>query len=249
MWRLRLQLRKSRLLKDLVRALRQIRPDSFERQARAEVAFWRRWLVSEGLSWPEDYRSRFDPAAPIRGDLALVIDRVLRPKVEILDVGAGPVTAIGKIHPTKEIAIVATDPLADEYDALLRRYRRVPLVRTLRGFAETLHEVVGSRQFDIVHAQNSLDHSADPVAGVEEMLAVTKPGGFVFLFHEENEGKKEMYYAFHKWDFTCEKGNFVIRGPGPAGKRRNITGMLAGRAEVECSVEDGLILVVARKLR
>jgi hypothetical protein len=72
-------------------------------------------------------------------------------------------------------------------------------------------------------------------------------GAIVVLLHEENEGKNELYYALHKWDFTCEAGHFVIAGPGPDGPRRDITEIVAGRADVECSVGAGQILVVMRK--
>ena len=100
----------------------------------------------------------------------------------------------------------------------------------------------------MVHAVNSLDHSADPIAGIEEMLAMTRSGGFVVLLHEENEGRNELYFALHKWDFSCVSRHFFISGPGPQGDRRDITELLSGRATVECSVDDGNILVVMQKL-
>ena len=35
---------------------------------------------------------------------------------------------------------------------------------------------------------NALDHSFDPVLGIERMLQVTRPGGWVLLRHARNEG-------------------------------------------------------------
>ena len=177
----------------------------------------------------------------------MVIDRLPQAKVEILDVGAGPVTVIGKIHPSKRLAITATDVLAREYDALLDGFGVVPPVHTIHAQLEKLQDSLGARQFDLVHAQNSLDHCADPIAGVEAMLAVTRPGGFIVLLHEENEGRNELYHALHKWDFACTGGRFTITGPGPGGRARDITEMLAGRAEVECSTSSGEVLVVIRR--
>jgi SAM-dependent methyltransferase len=247
-WRLRLQLRKSSLLRSLVKLLRRAAPDTRDRHLRMEVAFWRRWLATEGLNWPEDYAMRFDPDAPVQEHLARVIDRLPGSVVQILDVGAGPVTVLGKTHPTKQLSITATDVLAREYNGLLADFDVKPLVRTQFAESEMLRHRLGDRQFDIVHAQNTLDHSANPFAALEEMLGLTKPEGFVVLLHEENEGKNELYHALHKWDFACEGGRFLISGPGPNGPRRDIAELMAGRAELECSIHHDEVLVVMRKL-
>ena len=247
-WRARVQLRRSALLKRLVEIARGFRSDPRDRHLRNEVRFWRRWLATEGLEWQDDYRHRFDPRLPIQEHLARLIDRIDGDKVEILDVGAGPVTVLGKTHKTKQLAITATDILAPEYNQLLDDFGLDPPVRTQFAASETLREQIGERQFDIVHAQNTLDHCADPFAAIEEMLALTNPGRFVVLLHEENEGEKERYYALHKWNFSCDGGRFLIAGPGPRGPRRDVTAMMSGRADVECSTASGDILVVMRKL-
>ncbi len=247
-WRLRLQARKSSLLRELVRRVRGMVPDTRERHLKGEVEFWRKWMATEGLSWPEDYRRRLDPSVPIDSYLAEVIDRFPAQSIDLLDVGAGPLTAVGKQHPTKTVRITATDVLAPEYNKLLDEFGIVPIVRTQFAEAEKLRSSLGSGEFDVVHAVNSLDHSADPLAGIEEMLALVRTGGFIVLHHEENEGSNELYFALHKWDFSCRSGHFLISGPGPGGGTRDVTELLSGRADVECSVAEGNILVVMQKL-
>jgi SAM-dependent methyltransferase len=137
--------------------------------------------------------------------------------------------------------------LAEEYQKLMRGYGVEPLVWTVYGEAEALRRQFGGRMFDIVHAQNSLDHTAEPLVGLREMLAVTKPDGYVVVLHAENEGKNESYHQLHKWDFTCENGHFVIGGPGPDGPKRDITMLLSNDGDVECSFLDGNVLVGIRK--
>ena len=247
-WRLRLQARKSSLLRELVRRIRGMMPDTRERHLKGEVEFWRKWMATEGLSWPEDYRRRMDPSLPIEPYLAAVIDRLPRQSIDLLDVGSGPLSAVGKLHSTKSVRITATDVLAPEYNELLDEFGIVPIVRTQFAEAEKLRSSLGERQFDIVHAVNSLDHSADPVAGIEEMLAMVRAGGFIVLLHEENEGMNELYFALHKWDFSSRAGHFLISGPGPRGGTRDVTELLSGRGDVDCSVDDGNILVVIQKL-
>ena len=246
-WRLRLQLRKSELLRWLVSRIRALLPDTRERHLRGEVGFWDRWLATQGLHWPDDYEYRLDPSGAVHEPLASILDSMAKTDLEILDVGAGPLTVIGKTHPGKRLSITATDVLAREYNALLDKFGVSPPVRTQFAEAEKLREQLAGRHFDIVHAQNSLDHSADPMAGIEEMLALTRPGGLVVLIHEENEGQNELYYALHKWDFACEDGHFVVGGPGPDGPRRDVTEMLAGKAEVECWSDGECVYVAVAK--
>lgn len=248
LWRLRLRLREHKLLRSLVERLRGLGSDSRDRHLRGEVGFWRRWLRTRGLSWPDDFARRFDPDTPVQPQLARLIDRLEGQQVEILDVGAGPVTVVGKRHPGKTVSVTATDVLARDYAQLLADFGLTAPSPTVYAEAEKLQEQLGDRQFDIVHAQNSIDHCADPIAAIGQMLAVTRPGGFVLLLHEENEGSNELYHALHKWDFTCERGHFVIAGPGPDGPRRDVTAMLAGSACVECALGAGAICVTIRKL-
>jgi SAM-dependent methyltransferase len=248
LWRARLKLRTSALARSIAERVRKLAPDTRPRHLRGEVGFWRRWLQSGGLGWPEDYAFRLDPRAPIQEHLARIIESIPQSRVEILDVGSGPLTVIGKVHPTKRLSITATDVLGSEYDALLGKLGIEPPVRPIAAEAERLRDTLGGRSFDLVHAQNALDHCADPFAAINEMVAVTRPGGFIVLLHEENEGEKERYHALHKWNFANEGGRFVIRGPGPGGPARDVTTMLESCAEVECSYLGDELLVTIRKV-
>jgi SAM-dependent methyltransferase len=197
-----------------------------------EVQFWRNWLSTKGMYWPEDYRARFDPERPLDGHLLPYVDRVDADRVRILDVGSGPLTKLGKTHPTKRLEIVATDLLASHYDRLLAELDVVPPVRSVYADAERLVEQFGPDAFDIVHAQNCIDHTADPHRAIEQMVAVAKPGGYVVLYHAENEGEREQYNQLHQWNFTCEDGSFIIRDR--TGRTVNMTDRLAEHCDVEC---------------
>jgi hypothetical protein len=96
-----------------------------------EVDFWTRWFGTKGLHWPDDYRRRLDPEAEL--DEPLIVDRLgdLGEEVAILDVGAGPLTALGKTYPGKTLRITPVDPLAPEYDKLLDEFGVDPPVRTI----------------------------------------------------------------------------------------------------------------------
>ena len=54
--------------------------------------------------------------------------------------------------------------------------------------------------FDIVHCANALDHCVDPFKALKEMYRVCKPGGWIYLRHAINSGKKERYSMQHQWN-------------------------------------------------
>jgi SAM-dependent methyltransferase len=215
-------------IKDLLHMPQVERSTALER----EVQFWRNWLSKKGMYWPDDYHARFDPDRLIDGHLATYIDCVDRDRVRVLDVGSGPLTKLGKKHLSKRIEITATDILADEYDRLLGEFGIVPPVRTIYADAERLVEQFGPDAFDVVNGQNCIDHTAHPREAIEQMVAVTRPGGYVVLFHAENEGQREHYDQLHQWNFTCEDGAFIIRDR--MGRTENMTQRLAASCDVEC---------------
>jgi SAM-dependent methyltransferase len=219
-------------IKDLLRMPQVERSVALE----GEVQFWRRWLSTKGMYWPDDYRARFDPDLPIGGHLASYVDRVDAEFVRILDVGSGPLTKLGKKHPSRRLEITATDLMAPDYDRLLAELGVVPPVRTVYADAERLAEQFGRDAFDIVHGQNCIDHMADPQRAIDQMVAVTRPGGYVVLYHAENEGQREHYNQLHQWDLTCEDGSFIIRDR--KGRTVNVTHRLAALCDVECKRVD-----------
>jgi SAM-dependent methyltransferase len=211
-----------------------------------EITFWRNWFLNEGLQWKRDFQERFNPDQPIQQHLYSYIEEIHNERVTILDVGSGPITKLGKKHPGKNIVITATDLLADSYDRLLNELAIEPLVRTIYADAENLVQQFGDNAFDIVHGQNCVDHMSDPVRAIEQMVAVTKPEGFVILLHAENEGQKEGYNQLHQWDFTCKEAAFVIRYRG--GREISITKRLsAAHCQVECRRDGDAILTAIRK--
>jgi hypothetical protein len=87
-----------------------------------EIEFRYRYLSTKGLLWPAEFRMRIDPESDVQGGFfAEYLRRVGSAYVSILDVGAGPLTAIGKRYPGKRVAIKATDALAHENDGFWRR--------------------------------------------------------------------------------------------------------------------------------
>lgn len=196
-----------------------------------ELAFWDRWFASKGLEWPEDYRARLSPDTPLSPYHCEMVDAVPRESVYVLDVGSGPISKLGKVHPQKRVSIFATDALADQYAKIIAKYGVEPPIRTIRAEAERLTEHFPHDSFDLVTAQNCIDHTFDPVEAVRQMILVARPGCRVALDHAENEADNEGWAGLHQWNFTIEQGHFIIRGRTT---RVDVTETLAALADCWC---------------
>jgi len=185
-------------------------PAAWEYAKAFEVAWWRGWITSRGLDWPEDYKPRLDPEQPLQDYVIRCLSAPPGSTVSILDVGAGPMTKLGKSWEGRTVQITAIDPLADEYTRLLAEADITPPVPTQPGEVERLTERFATNRFDLVHMQNALDHSHDPMLGIQQMLEVVKPGCYVLLFHAVNEGHHANYTGFHHWNLCADNGHFVI---------------------------------------
>jgi SAM-dependent methyltransferase len=198
---------------------------------RSEVDFWNDWLVgAPGTEqWSSDRKSRLDPETEIRDPLVREeLERNRAQEISVLDVGAGPLTSLGYRYPGKTLTIVPVDPLADEYERLLRDAGLEPPVRTIPVAGEALLEHFGSRRFDVAYADNSLDHSADPVGIIANMVALVRQGGAVILRHKRNEGESARYGGLHQWNFDAVGDSLVVWNN--AG-RVDVGAVLHGRAE------------------
>jgi len=214
-----------------------------------EINFWDKWLGGRGLKWAEKYRERLDPYQPLQGHLSELIDARPGEYVKVLDVGAGPVSSVGKVWKDRTLTLIAVDALAKDYQVLLRKHRIEPVVRTRFSEAETLTKHFAESSFDLVHSRNSLDHSIDPIRGIDQMLRVVKNGCYVYLEHLSNEGHAENYTGLHQWNFGEENGRFVVSTR--ARWKINVSAVFARRAEIRTDTRtDGRgkwVIVTMRK--
>ena len=161
----------------------------------SELAFWDYWLTSQGATAREDYLRRIDPMCEISGPVSTFIQSG---NCKILDVGAGPLTILGKMYKGERLNITAVDALGDEYAHLLAKHGINPAIKTQTLESEKLTERFAHNTFDISYAENSLDHCYDPVLAIEEMLNVIKSCGTVVLIHSPNEGSDSQYLGLHQ---------------------------------------------------
>jgi SAM-dependent methyltransferase len=181
----------------------------------AELAWWERWLLTKGGPWPDEYRARLDPSRELSPLHQQLLAEAASEPLRILDVGSGPLTSVGLRHPSRAVEITAVDP----------RF--------------------GAARFDLVHARNCIDHSADPVLAIRQMVAVARPGAFVHLLHHEDEAESRGHSALHQWNFRADNGAFVIWGEATC---VDVGKLLGDGAHVTCRITgDGWVEALIRK--
>jgi SAM-dependent methyltransferase len=209
----------------------------------SEVGFWQNWLQTKGSQWHDDFRARLDPKTPLKPEVENAIRDMGAREIDILDVGAGPITCLGYVSEKFDLRITATDPLADAYSVLLREAGLTPPIMTQKCFAENLLQHFGSRRFHVCFSQNALDHSIDPRRAILAMAQLLHPNGLMYVRVYKNEGEKAGYSGLHSWNFDKdEKNNFILwRGP----EKYNISEDIANFAECELSDRGSQLVFIA----
>lgn len=179
---------------------------AWQRGIGPELSFWERWFETRGSEWPEEFSRRLSEDTEISWLVAPEAGETL----SILEVGSGPLTLLGKNWKGQKVNITATDPLASFYLDMAARHGISPPIRVQQAFAEDLSHYFDSESFNVVYCANALDHSFDPIRGIEEMLIVLKPNGRIVLEHAVNEAEHEHYAGFHQWNFDEIDGRFVV---------------------------------------
>lgn len=196
-----------------------------------EIEFWKKWVEEKGGQWGNDFEARLNPDAIIDPHIESFLKNVTGTP-SILDVGAGPLTVLGKkLSDGRKVSITATDPLADQYNELFRNATISPLVKTEFAEVERLDEIFNENQFDLVHMRNALDHSYDPLGGVKQMLKVVKQKHVVLLEHSTNEAEKANYGAFHQWNICVQDEELIFWNKQTI---INVTKELKAEAKVIC---------------
>lgn len=149
----------------------------------AEAAFWEDWVANN-----EKGQIRFAADFPFPDNARQALGEGLK-EISALDLGSGPASTVGSYWPGHEVRLTYVDPLADEYNALLRRHGLDRFATIVKGSGETLREDV-KPGFDYVHSGNALDHAHDPVLCIQNMIDVAKPGGINSSFSRTKVGSK-----------------------------------------------------------
>lgn len=150
--------------------------------------------------------------------------------IEAADVGCGPVSKLRWAALNGQMTITGVDPLLDMYAIVRERHGldvlpAIACAHELCVGAETLPTRVGPDRFDFVYSVNALDHTEDPLAVVQGIAHILRPGGIFALQVYTREGSRENWWQLHQFDLyvdehdrpVCETRDGVVRPLFPDG--------------------------------
>jgi len=150
-------------------------------------------------------------------DFPTQLTTLLKDGMDVLDVGAGPVSLFEKWK-EKNIHVTATDILAEKYAKLRDELGYEADIETLFCPGECLSELFGIESFDVSFTRNALDHCIDPKEVVDQMMAVLRPGGFLHIQTFFNEGAGSKYQNMHQWNLWIDKNVLWLCGKDKSNK-------------------------------
>ena len=106
--------------------------------------------------------------------------------------------------------IVHTDPLSADYSKAFRQAGIRPPHTAYPFMAEQLAGEFQRDFFDIVFCTNALEHCANPLVALFNMLAVLRTGGICILRHGWKNGLLNNYQGLHRWDLWCQDDHMMI---------------------------------------
>lgn len=126
--------------------------------------------------------------------------------VHVLDVGSGPFSYLAWGTQEQLFTLVAVDPLAEEYKALLDKYKISYPIKPIKATAEDLLHFFSKDSFDIVYSRNALDHAQNVRKSIESIYLVLKQDGIFFLEGFVKEGTHTGWSGLHQHDLVPING-------------------------------------------
>jgi SAM-dependent methyltransferase len=195
-----------------------------------ELAFWDRELslqgdYAEGVRWrldPERMHLNYPPEmlsylGMLRNDFA--------EKIEVLDVGSGPLSMLALGARQGNYGLTCVDPLADEYMALLGKYGHEPPWPLVRCRGEELTGNFPDSSFHLVWSSNALDHTQNPREVMRNVSKLLKPDGLAIIQVWECEGSAQNWSGLHQHDFKLSENGALL-------SRRRENDILSGFEDV-----------------
>lgn len=127
-----------------------------------------------------------------------------------LEIGSGPNSNLSYWVDKKLLKVNAVDPLADIYRNILEKFNYKYPITPIKLRGEDLLNRFKAETFHIVFAQNSLDHSEDPIKCFQNAYILLKKGGLLFVCSNVREGSRKAWTGIHKFDIYVENDELFL---------------------------------------
>ena len=147
----------------------------------------------------------------IRGEVYKLRDEVFKVKLLLtLEIGSGPNSNLSYWVDNKLLEVIAIDPLADIYEKIMKKLNYKYPITPIKLSGENILKRFEKETFHIVFAQNSLDHTENPIMCFKNAYTLLKKGGLFFVCSNVKEGTRTSWSGMHKFDIYVENSDLLL---------------------------------------
>lgn len=130
-------------------------------------------------------------------------------QIKILDIGCGPISVLAWGVEQKLFNLVAIDPLAKKYLALLKKHKISYPIKPIKCTGEELSSFFPKKSFDLVYSRNALDHVSDVKKCIKNIYEVLKNNGVFYLEGFIKVGTYKKWRGLHQHDLIPVNGELI----------------------------------------
>ena len=147
----------------------------------------------------------------IRGEVYKLRDEVFRVNSLLtLEIGSGPNSNLSYWVDKGLLKVIAIDPLANIYEKIMKKLNYKYPISPIKLRGEDLLKQFKEETFHVVFAQNSLDHTENPINCFKNAYILLKKGGLLFVCSNLKEGTRTLWSGMHKFDIYLENNNILL---------------------------------------
>ena len=148
----------------------------------------------------------------------------------MLEIDSGPISNLAYYVDNDLFEVIAIDPLAEFYKKIMKNLKYEFPIKPISINCEKLMKFYRKETFHIIYAQNSIDHTDDPVICLNNAYHLLKNNGILFVRNNIKEGTRKNWIGLHKHDVYLSKDTLLHSNQ--AGKTTNIFGNVDIKLEV-----------------
>jgi len=126
--------------------------------------------------------------------------------IKILEIGPGPRSRLTKGYDDGFYDLVAIDPLANDFKNHLGGREFL-----VQGTAEEMYKLFPPESFHMSYASNVVDHTSNPQLCFNNLVELTKVGGYIVIQGNFNEGTRTEWQGLHSHNIWVDGDELMCK--------------------------------------